>query len=81
MTWVGYVAFTALSVVAFAISRDFGGVATRMHKWGRDYWEPRGSRYTSVRTVRLRFAVFAGFCIALLIFSIAQAVGLVAAKK
>ena len=81
MTWVGYVAFTALSFVALAISRDFGGVATRMHQRGRDYRVPHGSRYTSVRTIRLRFAVFAGFRIALLTFSIAQAVGLVAVKK
>jgi hypothetical protein len=76
MTWEGYVAFTALSVVTFAISRDFRGVATRMHKWGRDYWEPRGVRYTSLRTIRLWNAVLAGFFIALIIISIAQAAGL-----
>ena len=73
MTWGGYVAFSALSVVTFAISKDFRGVATRMHKMRRTDGLPRALRPTSPRSSQLFYAVLSGIFIALVIFSAALA--------
>jgi hypothetical protein len=77
MKWVGtFALFAGLFAVTLGIAMDLGGVATRMHRWGRDYRAPRGVRYTSLRALRIRFAGFALLFLVLLGYAIAAATGL-----
>lgn len=82
MKWVGtFVCLTAWTALTLAGALDFGGLTTRVHKWGHDFWEPRGVRYTSVKAIRTWMAAFAVLGVVLLGFGIAAATGLYVAPS